>query len=76
MNYRARNGFTKSKKGPTPALLKIFLFLFISLLALLALRLFPSTFQEGFRAGWIPAVSLLLALGLIARALIEIVRTR
>jgi hypothetical protein len=60
------------KKSPMPKPLKGLLFLFISVLGLLGTRLLPSVVSEG----WIPTVTLVVALGLVTTALIEVVRTR
>ncbi len=62
----------ESKKGPTPRVLKILVFLLISLLGLLAVRLAHSVFREG----WMPTVTLLIALGLVSAALVEVIRLR
>jgi len=72
MKHRVSDGVMESKKEPAPRLLKVLVLLFISLLGLLAIRLFHSTFPEG----WMPTVALLAALGLIAAALIEVIRTQ
>jgi hypothetical protein len=72
VNPRAADGGMPSRKGPIPRLAKALLFLFISMFGLLGIRLIPSTFA----GGWKPAVTLLVALGLIAIVLIEVVRTQ
>ena len=58
------------KNKVTPVPVKCLLFLFISALALVGVRLLPATVSEG----WIPALTLVGALGLVTVALIEIVR--
>jgi hypothetical protein len=69
---RAIRYFMSSKAAPTPKPVKILLLLFIAAFGLLGIRLFPTTFAEG----WLPTASLLAALGLISVALFEVVRTR
>ena len=51
-------------------MIKGLLLLLVSMFGLLGIRLIPSTFAEG----WTPAVTLLVALGLIAIVLFEVVR--
>jgi hypothetical protein len=58
------------RKIPTP--LKILLFLFVSLLGILDLRLLPAILSEGR----LPTIALLGALGLIIGALINLTRLR
>ena len=58
------------KNKITPLTVKCLLFLLISVLALVGVRLFPATGSEG----WMPALTLVGALGLLTVALIEIVR--
>jgi hypothetical protein len=59
------------KKEHTPKPVKGLLLLFISVFALLGIHLVPSTVAEG----WLPTVSLLVALGLVTAALLEVIRT-
>jgi hypothetical protein len=59
-------------KGPTPKWLKCLLSLSLGLFGLLGIRLLPFTFAEG----WIPGVTLLITLGLVLCALVEVVRAR
>jgi hypothetical protein len=70
VNHRAPDGGMPSRKGPLPLLMKALLFLFISMFGLLGIRLIPSTFA----GGRMPAITLLVALGLIAIVLFEVVR--
>ena len=72
VNGRAPDGGIQSRKGRTSRLVKALLFLFISMFGLLGIRLFPSIFAEG----WIPTVTMAVALSLLNAALIEVVRTR
>jgi hypothetical protein len=58
----------KNQIAPLPV--KCLLFLLISVLVLVGVRLFPATVGEG----WMPALTLVGALGLLIRALIEIAR--
>ena len=58
----------KNKTAPRPV--KCLLFLLVSVLVLVGVRLFPATAGEG----WMPALTLVGALGLLIRALIEIAR--
>lgn len=53
-------------------LLKIVLFMEISGLGLLGIRILPATASES----WVPAVALLATLGLIVAALIEVKRSK
>lgn len=71
---RVINGTPPSAKeeSPTPTPMRGLLFLLISLLGFLGMRLLPSAFAEG----WLPAVTLLAALGLVAASLVEVVRKR
>ena len=55
-----------------PLFARIALFLLIGTLGVAGARLLPSTLAEG----WVPGLSLIAALGLVAGALIEIVRLR
>ena len=72
VNRRAPDGGIPSRKGRTSRLVKALLFLLISMFGLLGIRLFPSIFAEG----WIPTVTVAVALSLLIAALIELVRTR
>jgi hypothetical protein len=61
-----------AKKGRMPGALKGLMFIFISMLGFLGLRLLPSVVAEG----WIRTVILVAALGLITASLVAVVRTR
>ncbi len=66
--YTIAPGDTKGR----PPVLKGLLVLFFTLLGLLILRLATVSFREG----WLPLITLLVALGLVTAAAIEVIRAR
>lgn len=64
--------YIRPEKKLIPVAVKCLLLLLLSILALVGIRLVPATIKEG----WIPALALAGALGLITCAVIKVVRTR